>query len=105
VISNIEEITDKVTKNMPRSTGAILYNLQEPVLVALSLGISLQFANCITIVYVIIDICALAPMILSKEFEVIKAKLIVTWVKFGLAIVSIGVKVAGCLYYDKFSTL
>ena len=97
--SQVEELTELTKKYTPKSTGAVVYNLCEPVLVALSLGCSLQFANIITMVYVIIDICAITPMILSTRFEIIRTKLVLTWVKFGLAIVSIALKVTACFYY------
>jgi hypothetical protein len=106
VESQMEELNEAVKKYTPKSTGAVLYNLCEPVLVALSLGCSLQFADIVTMVYVIIDIGAITPNILSVRFEVIKAKLILTWVKFGLALISISLKVVACIYFtpdsDKF---
>jgi len=89
----MEEFQEMIKIYTPKSTSAVLYNLCEPILVASSLGISLQFANCVTMVYVIIDMCAITPMILNTKFEVIQAKLIMTWIKFGIALVSIGLKV------------
>lgn len=50
-------------------------------------------------VYVLIDICAITPMILSTRFEVIKAKLVMQWVKFGLATISIILKVIGSVVF------
>ena len=52
-------------------------------------------------IYVVIDICAITPMILSTKFEVIKAKLVMTWVKLGIAFISIILKIVATFYYNK----
>ena len=100
-VSIIENLNDQIKKYTPRSTYAVSYNLFEPLLIALSIGISLQLANCITMIYVVIDICAITPMILSTKFEVIKAKLVMTWVKLGIAFISIILKIVATFFYNK----